>query len=225
MDSVNKNLCNQIRNKYILRNIFELLREHRLLQIIQYNKYIQKRIDKGIIDYINYKKIIIELIPINIDYKNYFIYISEKEKPYFHIYFNDERRERKKTYFNKNQNVKKIKIIIDEEIKSLSKLFSNCKCIEKINLIKFNRKDIIDMRNMFYECSSLKELNLNNFNTINVTDMSYMFFECSSLKELNLNNFNINNVTNMYRMFSKCSDDLKMKIKLENKNIKAEAFY
>jgi len=29
----------------------------------------------------------------------------------------------------------------------------------------------------------------------------------------------------MYRMLSKCSDDLKMKIKLENKNIKAEAFY
>ena len=224
MDSVNKNLCNQIRNKYILRNIFEFLREHRLLQIIQYNKYIQKRIDKGIIDYINYKKIIIELIPINIDYKNYFIYISEKEKPYFHIYFNDERRERKKTYFNKNQNVKKIKIIIDEEIKSLSKLFSNCKCIEKINLIKFNRKDIIDMSFMFYECSSLKELNLNNFNTINVTNMSYMFYECSSLKELNLNNFNTINVTDMSWMFSGCSEELKKKISSQYKNIERMGF-
>ena len=69
-----------------------------------------------------------------------------------------------------------------------------------------------------------KELNLSNFNTNNVTDMSYMFSECSSLKELNLNNFNTNNVTNMREMFRGCSDDLKRKIKSENKNIKIEAF-
>ena len=55
--------------------------------------------------------------------------------------------------------------------------------------------------------------------------MSWMFAECSSLKELNLNNFNTNNVTNMYSMFWGCSDDLKRKIKSENKNIKDEAFY
>ena len=52
-----------------------------------------------------------------------------------------------------------------------------------------------------------------------------MFSGCSSLKELNLNNFNTNNVTNMSSMFKGCSDDLKMKIKSENKNIKDEAFW
>ena len=52
-----------------------------------------------------------------------------------------------------------------------------------------------------------------------------MFDGCSSLKELNLNNFNTNNVTNMESILEGCSDDLKMKIKSENKNIKAEAFY
>ena len=77
---------------------------------------------------------------------------------------------------------------------------------------------------MFSRCSSLKELYLNNFNTINVTDMSFMFDGCSSLKELNLN-FNTNIVTDMYHMFSGCSDELKRKIKSENKNIKDEAFY
>ena len=55
--------------------------------------------------------------------------------------------------------------------------------------------------------------------------MSCMFRGCSSLEELNLNNFNTNNVNNMNSMFNGCSDDLKMKIKSENKNIKAEAFY
>ena len=54
--------------------------------------------------------------------------------------------------------------------------------------------------------------------------MSFMFRGCSSLKVLNLNNFNTDNVINMSFMFYGCSDDLKMKIKSENKNIKAEAF-
>ena len=54
--------------------------------------------------------------------------------------------------------------------------------------------------------------------------MYRMFFKCWSLKELNLNNFNTNNVTNMRWMFSKCFNDLKRKIKSENKNIKDEAF-
>ena len=55
--------------------------------------------------------------------------------------------------------------------------------------------------------------------------MDYMFAGCSSLIELNLNNFNINDVTGVSWMFAECSDDLKRKIKSENKNIKVEAFY
>ena len=55
--------------------------------------------------------------------------------------------------------------------------------------------------------------------------MSYMFSGCSSLKELNLTNFNTNNVIDMRKMFSGCFDNLKMKIKSENKNIRDEAFY
>ena len=58
----------------------------------------------------------------------------------------------------------------------------------------------------------------NNFN-------SYISDEKKQLNELNLNNFNTNNVTDMYSMLYECSDDLKKKIKSENKNIKAEAFY
>ena len=72
---------------------------------------------------------------------------------------------------------------------------------------------------MLYGCSSLKELNLSNFNTNNVTDMGGMFCRCFSLKELNLSNFNTNNVTNMSDMFFGCADELKNKIKEQNKNI------
>ena len=54
--------------------------------------------------------------------------------------------------------------------------------------------------------------------------MNHMFYGCSSLKELNLTNFNTNKVKDMRWMFYGCSDDLKRKIKSENKNIKDEAF-
>ena len=47
--------------------------------------------------------------------------------------------------------------------------------------------------------------------------MRWMFFYCSSLKELNLNNFNTNNVTDMSDMFKGCSNQLKLKIKAQNK--------
>jgi surface protein len=47
-----------------------------------------------------------------------------------------------------------------------------------------------------------------------------MFDECLSLKDLNLINFNTNKVRDMRYMFRRCSDDLKRKIKSENKNLK-----
>ena len=102
------------------------------------------------------------------------------------------------TSLNKKDNVSKISIIIDYQIKSFSRLFSYCECIESIKFKKFYRN--------------------------NVTNMSGMFSGCSSLKELNLINFNTSNVTDMYGMLSGCSDDLKMKIRSENKNLKDKAF-
>ena len=73
---------------------------------------------------------------------------------------------------------------------------------------------------MFYECLSLKELNLSNFNTNNVTDMNSMFYGCSSLKELVISNFNTKNVNDINSMFDRCSNELKKRIKKQNKNIK-----
>jgi len=110
-------------------------------------------------------------------------------------------------------------------VTNMSCIFAGCSSLKELNLNNFNTNNVTNMSCMFYKCSSLKELNLNNFNTNNVTNMRCMFEGCSSLKELNLNNFNTNNVTDMRCMFDWCSDDLKKKIKSENKNIKDEAFW
>ena len=174
-----------IKNKYILKQITEHLTKKRLFKIINYNKLFQEKLNIGIIDYKKiFDQIEIEILPINIDDFNYFININEEYKSSYHIYFNNNKNEIKQNYFNKNDNITKIYIILDNEIQSFKKLFCDCNCIEKIKFIKFKRNDINNMNGMFYGCSSLKELNLNNFNTSNVTDMNGMFYGCSSLKKL-----------------------------------------
>ena len=154
-----------------------------------------------------------------------FINIKEGDEEYYHIYYNDNKKEEiKSTSLNENDKISKINIIIDYQVESFYELFNYCYCVESICFKKFYRNSVTDMNYMFWGCSSLKELNINNFNTNNVTNMGGMFYGCSSLKELNLNNFNTNNVTYMRWMFSKCSDELKLKLKSKFNEFKEEAF-
>ena len=203
------NQLKNVKSHYIIQLIFEYMTERKYLEAIRYNKSIQKRINININHYKAYSEtktsIELDIIPMKGKY-DVFININEEDRKYFHIFFNDnKKKEIENASLNKKDNVSKISIIIDYQIKSFSKLFYQCGCIESIKFKKFYRNNVTNMNGMFDGCSSLKELNLNNFNTNNVTNMSGMFSGCSSLKELNLNNFNTNNVTDMYRMFSGCS--------------------
>jgi len=197
-------IIENIKSRYILSKIYNNMSKKKKLNIVKYNKRIQNRLNLNLKDYKEYCEIEIEIIPIK-DKLGRFININWDDKLYYHIYFNDNKKEiEKKYYINKEDKVTKIKIIIDYQVKSFKKLFW-CKCIESIRFKKFYRNNITDMSYMFYNCSSLKELNFTNFNTNNVRNMRYMFSGCSSLEELNLTNFNTNNVSNMSSMFSNCS--------------------
>ena len=146
--------------------------ERKSLEIIRYNKSIQKRIHVNINHYKDYYEtktsIELDIIPMKGKYGK-FINIKEEDKKYFHIYFNDnKKKEIENTSLNKDDKVSKISIIIDYQIKSFSKLFCNCKCIESIEFKNFYRNNVTDMSLMFNGCSSLKKLNIYNFNTNNV---------------------------------------------------------
>ena len=156
-----------VKSHYIILKFFEYLTERKYLETIRYNKSIQKRINININHYKAYfetkTSIELDVIPMKGKYGK-FINIKEKDKKYFHIYFNDNKtKEIENTSLNIDDNVSKISIIIDYQIKSFSELFSYCKCIESINFKKFYRNNITDMRWMFSRCSSLKELNLCNY--------------------------------------------------------------
>ena len=192
-EELNNNIISKLENinsKFILKKIFNNLSEKQFLKIINYNKNIQNKLGLSINNYIDFTKIIIEIIPV----KNYsdneikLINISnEKDKSFFHLYLNENENELNKNILTKNEinKIDKIKIIIDNQIKSFHELFRNCKYIESINFIRFKRENIIDMSYMFAGCKSLKNLNISHFITNKVTNMSCMFSECSSLKELN----------------------------------------
>ena len=222
-----KNKFKNVKSKYILQIIFNHMKKVRTLKIIRFNINMQKRLNMNINDYKDYSEkfssIKLEIIPVQNKYGD-FINIKEEDKKYFHIYFNDKKREIKKTELNiedklsKFNKINKINIIIDYQVKSFKNLFYYCKCIESINFKKFSRNNITDMSGMFYGCSLLNVLNLSNFNTDNVTNMSRMFFQCSSLKELKLSNFNTNNVTNMNGMFCGCSSLIELNLSNFNTN-------
>ena len=221
MNSSNKtesvNIFKNLKSDYFLKKLFNNLSKKKSLDIIKYNNKIKNRINVNIKDYKKYSELYSSIeIEIKLDdnINGNFININKGDEIYFHRYVNNNKDEIKRNYINKNEDIEKLKIIIDYQFKSFKELFQDCKCIEYIYFKKFNRNNINNMRRMFYGCSSLKELNLSNFNTNNVTNMGYMFYECYSLGELNLSNFNTNNVTDMGYMFSGCSSLRKLNKKI-----------
>ena len=214
----------KMRSDYFLQKIYDNINKKKSLEIVKYNKKMQKRLNLNINNYKEYSEIFtpieIEIIP-NKNIFSKFININKDEILYYHIYFNDKKEEIKnKYYIDEEDIITKITITIDYQVKSFEHLFLYCYCIKSISFKKFYRNNITNMSKMFFECKSLKAINLSNFNTNNVTNMYFMFYGCSSLKELNLSNFNTNNVNDMRGMFNGCSDELKKKIKEANYKFK-----
>ena len=210
-----------LKSEYCLQKIFDYIPKKISLKIIKCNKKIQKVLNININSYKEYSEIYseieLEIVPIQCNYCK-FINIKEEDKKYIHIYFNDNKEEIKREYANKEDDVSKINIIIDYQIKSFNKLFYYCEHIESIKFKKFYRNNIINMSGIFEGCSSLKEINFSNFNTNNVIDMNHMFSGCKSLKELNLFNFNTNNVIDMSCMFETCYSLKKLNLSNINTN-------
>ena len=226
-----------IKSVFFVSRIFELIEKTKKFEIIKYNKKIQKKLNlsfKDYKEYFNYLRydapIEIEIIPkyrinrffINIpsigpDWKRIHIYFDDKKEEIFRYYFTDQ-----------DANVKKIKIIIDPELKMLDSLFSRCNTIESISFKRFSRINIVSMSHLFFQCESLKKIDFSHFKTDNVENMENMFAGCTSLKELDLSNFKTNNVENMGYMFDTCTSLEKINFSnfnTNNVNLMQRMFY
>ena len=113
------------------------------LEIIKNNKRNQKKLEININTYKNYcetfSSIIIEMIPIPNLCGTFINIPKEEDKPYYHIYFNDNSDEIKRNYLNEKEKVNTIKLIIDYQVKSLKKLFFYCDNISSIKIFKIYR--------------------------------------------------------------------------------------
>ena len=202
-------MLEKIRSKYILELIIKNHLDKKIyLQLVKYNKNLQEKLKIKLKDY-KYcsEKVIIDLYPKNElikDQQYNFININDNERRYFHIFFDENKKEENRCYITGNDKINKIRVIIESKIKSFSGLFIYCNCLEKINFIRCNN-NIENLYNTFCSCESLIDLNVSKLKTDKVKNMRGMFQGCSSLKELNLSNFNTKNVLTMYEMFSGCS--------------------
>ena len=215
-------MLTNIKNNYVFRNILKLVPEKLYLKLFNYNKKLQEKSNVSINTYKKlFNQIEIEIIPINelVNEKNEFIN-GYGDRAFYHIYFDNEKKEIKRNYITKQDKISKIKVALDMEIESLSALFQDCICIKEIKFIKFNRIDITDMSNMFDGCKSLTNLDISILKTDNVNNMRYMFGGCTSLKELDLSKFITNNVVNMAHMFRRCCSLEKLDIsKFKTNNV------
>ena len=166
-----KNKLEEIKSKYIIQSIFDILIKKKALYIIKYNKIIQKRMDISAKDYKEYSEkfspIEIEIvpeIPNNSDGK--FININKEDEIYYHIYFNNNKEEIKRNYIKKKEKIKTIKIIIDNSVKSFGRLFYQCCYVKSIDFKKFRCGNITNMTGMFEGCT-VEKINFDNFNTNN----------------------------------------------------------
>ena len=208
-------MLKNIKSRYIIKEILNLLDEGRKLKLIKYNKKFQDKIDVTKNDFRKYCQIEIELSLIEIEETKKMKFINRKEEylNLYHIYFENETKEKKRDYVTNKESIEKIKIIIEFEIKSLKELFSFCEDIKSIKFTKFNRGDITNMNSLFSNCTSLAEIDFEQFKTNNVTDMSYMFYNCSNLTSIDLSKFKTTNVTNMNNMFSWCNNLIELDLK------------
>ena len=148
-----KLIYENLKSDYFLQKLFGYMKRNKSLEIMKYNKNLQKRLSININDYNEY---FLYYTPIEIEMKitdnkyGKFINISEEDKNYYHIYFDNSKEEIHRNILNDGEKVKIIKIIIDYQIKSFKELFSYCSCINSIFFKRFHRIDITKMSRMFF---------------------------------------------------------------------------
>ena len=124
------NILQNLKSDYFIQKFFDYIHKRRALKTIRYNKSIQKRINLNINHYKEYSEkyssIEIEIKPMENKYVR-FINIKEGDEEYYHIYYNDNKKEEiKSTYLNAYDKVSKINIIIDYQFTSFYGLFYKC---------------------------------------------------------------------------------------------------
>ena len=133
-----------------------------------------------------------------------------KNKEFIKIKDGDNLKEITEYYeYNKSKDkyTLNITLIINDNIKDISKMFSQCQNLKSVGKFDLDLSNITNISDLFCECSSLTYLppSMSEWNTSKVTDMSGLFYGCSSLKSLpDISKWDTSNVKNMMSVFNNC---------------------
>jgi len=143
----NNNELNQNKSKsnldnlkcdYFLPKIFDYIKKMKFLQILKFNKKLQKRLNLNIGDFKEYSQYFSSIeLKLTLANDKYSKFIEISDHRYYHIYFDNSAEEIKRNCLNEGEKVKTIKIKIYHQVKSFKGLFYNCKCISSIEFNKF----------------------------------------------------------------------------------------
>ena len=132
-NSPKSNSFMNIKSNFILRKIFGNLDEIKFLNIIRYNKIHQNKLNISLNNYIEGRKIKIDIIPQKNKFGKFINITDNFPKNNYHIFFNNKQEEIKEKYeITENDKVDKISIKIDYGVESLEGLFKDCNIIEEI---------------------------------------------------------------------------------------------
>ena len=126
------NLLIEVRSKYILGQILELLKESKKLSIIKYNKKLQNKIDINLEYFKKFSlNVIIEIIPLINKNGKFINYTRADNAQFIHIFFDNSKEEIHRNKIYSEDNVEKIKVELNYRFVEFNELFEGCDCIEK----------------------------------------------------------------------------------------------
>ena len=99
------------------------------------------------------------------------------------------------------------RVVCNDNVTSMSQMYSSNQSIKKINLSGLNTSNVTNMSGMFNLCQRIEEIDFSNFDTSKVTDMSQMFSQFARNTNnkdfsLDLSSFYTTSLTNTSSMFS-----------------------
>ena len=101
-----------LKSNFIFQKLFGYMKKYKRLDIIKYNKKLQKRLKLNINDYKKYSELYssIEIELKFVDNKwGKFVNILEEAKEYYHIYFDNSYKEIKRNTLKKSEQLKLLK--------------------------------------------------------------------------------------------------------------------
>ena len=192
----NKCSINNIKSDYILKNIFDFHNnERKKLNLIKYNKNLQRKLNININNYRRYRYII--------------FYVEGQNKNVKFINFYNKKSN---DIIIKNTNVPRFKrILVNTYNLRLMGLFFKLEGILSVRIIKlFNDNSLwngkqYNLCNLFHGCTNLKQIIFQNDNKFLLENGNEMFKDCENLEKIEgLENLETYIVKNIRELFMNC---------------------